>query len=69
MRWRNNDLDRPARSGEYLVLSKNMAFHTIKYDAVNGKWNANVNKEREIEVQAWTFLPSIDTIMSDLREE
>jgi len=46
-----------------------MAYHTIKYDAVNGKWNANVNREREIEVQAWTFLPSIDEIMTDLREE
>lgn len=68
MRWMDNTKYRPAHSGEYLVLSKNMAYHTIKYDAVNGKWNANVNREREIEVQAWTFLPSIDEIMTDLRE-
>lgn len=68
MRWMDNNKYRPAFSGEFLVLSKNLAFHCIKYDAVNGKWNANVNREREIEVQAWTFLPSIDEIMTDLRE-
>lgn len=69
MRWRNNDLDRPARSGEYLVLSKHKAFHVIKYDAVNGIWNANCNKAREIKVEAWTFLPTMEEIASDLREE
>lgn len=69
MRWRNNALERPAMSGEYLVFSKHLAFHTIYYDSVGGKWNAYHNTDREIEVQAWTFLPSIDEIMSDLRED
>lgn len=68
MRWLNNDLYRPAQSGEYLVLSRNKAFHVIKYDANNGLWNANQNKARAIEVEAWTYLPTMQEIASDLRE-
>lgn len=68
MRWRNNDLDRPARSGEYLVLSRNKAFHVIKYDANNGLWNAMIDKSKAIEVEAWTYLPTMQEIARDLRE-
>lgn len=68
MRWRNNDLDRPARSGEYLVLSRNKAFHILKYDTSTGLWNANINRDKAIKIEAWTFLPSMEEIMMDLQE-
>ena len=68
MRWRNNDLDRPARSGEYLVLSRNKALHILKYDTSTGLWNANINRDKAIKIEAWTFLPSMEEIMMDLQE-
>lgn len=69
MRWRNNDLDRPAKSGEYLVLSRNKAFHVIKYDVYTGLWNGTCDKAKAIDIEAWTYLPSYEEILNDLREE
>lgn len=68
MKWQRNDLYRPAKAVECLVLSKNKAFHVLKYDPYTGLWNANCDKGNRIEVECWTYLPSTEEIMTDIKE-
>lgn len=44
------------------------AFHILKYDTSTGLWNANINRDKAIKIEAWTFLPSMEEIMMDLQE-
>ena len=69
MKFMNNDKYRPANSGEYLCLSRNKAFHVLRYDTYTGLWNATCDKSKAIEIEAWTYLPGYKEILDDLREE
>lgn len=68
MRFMNNDKYRPASSGEYLCLSRNKAFHVLRYDTYTGLWNATCDKSKAIEIEAWAYLPTMENIMRDIKE-
>lgn len=64
----DNDRCHPAKSGEYLVISKNKAYHALYWSSRLNRWNIYENDDMPygIDVLCWAELPDIDKVLTKL---
>lgn len=70
MNWFVNKDVRPARSGSYLAYKKSNEYAVLHYSTMHHAWNlhdrVDADRDKELEVLYWTFLPEAKELLKDV---
>lgn len=64
----DNDRCRPAKAGEYLVISKNKTYHALYFSTRLNRWNVFEKDDMPciIDVLCWAELPDINKVLTNM---